>query len=340
MAEDSEIRRPSVGEVLPVIVDDAVKEHFPKESKLKEAKSHGASFWTRTARIDIELSDNTIQSYFMKSSSGELGMSMLRGEYHGAKTIHKYTPKGIPRPVAWGTYKSDPNTHFYLCEFVDMTEELPDVHAFSGLLAQLHRSSAEDKDAPSQFGFEVMTYEGTMYQDISWSKTWEELYRRRLLSFVDQEAASQGPSEELRNLLPELLEKVIPRLLRPLTTHGRSLKPVALHGDIWYGNLATNTATGDPVYFDCSVFWGHNEYDLSSMPIERYKMGHHWMKEYHKFIDPSDPKEDYEDRSILYGISNHLCASTLYPDNDAFRKMAIESMARLIQKYPNGYQGE
>ncbi|KAI0095563.1 Fructosamine/Ketosamine-3-kinase [Nemania sp. FL0031] len=302
MDEHSGIPRPSEGEILPVIIDEAVTEHFPKGSKLKEAKPHGASFWTRTTRIDIELSDNTIQSYFMKLSSGELGMGMLKGEYRGAKTIHKYTPNGIPRPVAWGTYKSDPNTHFYLCEFVDLTKDLPNVHAFSSLLAQLHRNSAEDRDAPSQFGFEVMTYEGTMYQDVRWSATWEELYRRRLLSFIDQEAKSQGPSQELRNLLPDLLDKVIPRLLRPLTTHGRSLKPAALHGDIWYGNLGSNAATGDPMYFDCSVFWGHNEYDLSSMSIARYKMGRHWMEEYHKFIDPSDPKGDYEDRNALYGM--------------------------------------
>jgi protein-ribulosamine 3-kinase len=56
------------------------------------AKSHGASFWTRTARIDVQLADGTPQKYFLKVSSGELGMSMLRGEYHGVKTLHAYTP--------------------------------------------------------------------------------------------------------------------------------------------------------------------------------------------------------------------------------------------------------
>lgn len=184
---------------------------------------------------------------------------MLRGEFEGATTIHRYTPGGIPRPVACGTYKADPNVHFYMSEFVDMVEALPDIHKFSSMLAKLHRDSMADPDAPREFGYHVMTHEGSMYQDISWSATWEDLYRKRFQSFVDQEAKSQGPSEQLDRIVPEFIEKVIPRLLRPLRTHGRVNKPAALHGDIWYGNLATNAATGEPIYFDPAAFWGHNE---------------------------------------------------------------------------------
>ncbi|KAM5356573.1 hypothetical protein ACJ41O_003219 [Fusarium nematophilum] len=232
-----------------VVVDDAVAERFPPGSKVKDARSHGGSFWTRTARIDVELPSGTLQPYFLKTSTGNLGMSMLRGEYEGSKTIHKYTPGGIPRPAAWGTYRSEPNTHFYLCEFMNMREELPEISEFSAMLAKLHHDSMVDKDAPTEFGFHVMTHEGSMYQDISWSKTWEEMYTRRFQSFVDQELVSQGPSEELDEIVPQFMSRVIPRLLRPLGTRGRTIKPVALHGDIWYGNLATNADTGGPVYF-------------------------------------------------------------------------------------------
>lgn len=186
-------------------------------------------------------------------------MSVLGGEYNGAKTLHKYTPEGIPRPVAWGTYKSDPKTHFYLCEFMDMLEALPDIRKFSQMLAKLHHRSMVDTEASKEFGYHVMTHEGSIYQDLTWSKTREEMYSRRFQSFVDQELISQGPSEELDKLVLEIKKKVIPRLLRPLHSHGRTFKPVAVHGDIWSGNIATNAETGEPVYFDPSVFWGHNE---------------------------------------------------------------------------------
>ena len=184
---------------------------------------------------------------------------MLRGEYHGVKALFKFVPEGIPRPVAWGTYKANPNTHFYLCDYIDMIEELPDIRKFCAMLAKLHHESMVSEDAPTEFGFPVVTYEGSMYQDVSWCKTWEESFILHIKAFIDQEKVSQGPSKELDELIPPLLEKVIPRLLRPLQTHGRNIKPVLVHGDIWYGNMATNADTGEAVMFDPSVFWGHNE---------------------------------------------------------------------------------
>ncbi|KAG8415052.1 hypothetical protein J3458_008934 [Metarhizium acridum] len=221
-----------------------------------------------------------------------------------------------------------------------MTQELPDIRKFSAMLAKLHRDSMVDKDAPKEFGFHVMTQEGTMYQDLSWCKSWEEMYTRRFQSFVDQERVSQGPSKELDQILPGFISKVIPRLLRPLETHGRTIRPVALHGDVWYGNLAVDATTGEPVYFDPSVFWGHNEYDVGSMATPRYGLGRDWIVEYHKFFPVSAPEEDHEARNALYAISGHFCASTLYPNNKTLRKMAIEEMKRLLQAYPHGYQGE
>ncbi|KAK8124810.1 uncharacterized protein PG998_000569 [Apiospora kogelbergensis] len=291
-------------------------------------------------RIDLELADGTPYRLFLKTATSDLGMSMLRGEYHGTKAMHKFTPEGIPCPVAWGTYTSDPSTYFYLCEFRDMDEELPDIRKFSSMLAKLHRDSMDSPDSPGQFGFHAMTHEGSMYQDVTWCATWEEFFRRRLQSFVDQELISQGPSEDLDEILPRFMEKVIPRLLRPLETHGRRLQPALLHGDIWAGNLATNPNTGDPIYFDPAVFWGHNEYDVGSMVTPRYRLGRHWMEEYHKFFPISAPESDYEDRNALYAISGHFCASTLYPDNKNFRKMAIEDMKKLLERFPDGYQGE
>ncbi|KID73163.1 Fructosamine/Ketosamine-3-kinase, partial [Metarhizium brunneum ARSEF 3297] len=113
---------------------------------------------------------------------------------------------------------------------------------------------------------------------------------------------SQGPSKELDQILPEFISNVSPRLLRPLETRGRTLKPVALHGDIWHGNLAVNANTGEPVHFDASIFWGHNEYDVGSMATPRYGVGQDWIVEYHKFFPVSVPEEDHEARDVLYAM--------------------------------------
>ena len=183
---------------------------------------------------------------------------MSQGEYEGTKALHQVVPEGIPRPVAWGTYKSNADTHFYICDFIDMIEDLPDVQLFCALLAKLHRESMS-LSPNGKFGFPTMTYEGTMWQDAQWCDTWEESFTRHFKAFVHQEREVHGTDQELETLLSSLYDKVIPRLLRPLESHGRKVMPVLVHGDIWYGNIATKEDTGEPLMFDPSVFWGHNE---------------------------------------------------------------------------------
>jgi protein-ribulosamine 3-kinase len=231
---------------------------LPPGTTIISASPHGSSFWTRTARIDVELSDGSPHVYFMKVATGDTGRGMVRGEYEGVSKLHEVIPEGVPRPVAWGTYKSQPDTHFYLCDFLDMIEDLPDVHAFCLLLAKLHKESIP-RSPNGKFGFHEVTYEGPMYQDTTWCDTWEESFVLRLKASLEQERLVHGSDKENEELLPALYEKVIPRLLRPLQTKGRSVKPALIHGDIWYGNMSTNADTGEPLMFDPSVFWGHNE---------------------------------------------------------------------------------
>lgn len=75
---------------------------------------------------------------------------------------------------------------------------------------------------------------------------------------LDLERAAQEPDEELDKLVSGLFNKVIPRLLRPLTVLG-SIKPVLVHGDMWYGNCSIDTQTGRPIVFDAYAFWAHKE---------------------------------------------------------------------------------
>lgn len=60
------------------------------------------------------------------------------------------------------------------------------------------------------------------------------------------------------------LEKVVPRLLLPLQSDGRVLKPCLIHGDCWDGNTATCARTGEAFVFDVCSFYGHNEYDIGN----------------------------------------------------------------------------
>lgn len=180
-----------------------------------------------------------------------------------------------------------------------MTEELPEVESFTSSVARLHRNSLVNSSG--KFGFHVTTYMGPLPQDNTWCDTWEEYFKRGMIRMLDLERNVQGPSQALEDLTRQLFEKVIPRLLRPLATL-QSIKPVLIHGDLWYGNCCTDNATGKPIVFDACVFWAHNEYEVGTWRALRYRFGKSYIKAYQKYFPVSAPEEDHDDRNALYSM--------------------------------------
>ena len=78
---------------------------------------------------------------------------------------------------------------------------------------------------------------------------------------------SQGPDVELRMLFDQIVSKVIPRLLRPLETGGRQIKPCLVHGDLYSGNVSVDAVTGRPVLYDATCLYAHNECESCSLAI-------------------------------------------------------------------------
>ena len=181
---------------------------------------------------------------------------MVSGEFVSMKSLHDTLPSLTPIPVAWGTYAADSNVHFFLCEFVDMTDDLPDVHALAESLADLHTKGLSPN---GKYGFSVPTLQGTVPQYTAWTDTWEEFFSHSIKLVMDNEEKSQGPDPEVQELCEAILTKVVPRLLRPLETGGRQIQPRLVHGDIWDGNVSTDFVAGRPVIFDATCIYAHNE---------------------------------------------------------------------------------
>ena len=159
-------------------------------------------------------------------------------------------------PYGCGSYATDPNIHFSICELVNMTDDVPEIQAFCRSLAQLHQKGVSPN---GKFGFPVHTYKGTIPQYTEWHDTWEESFHHSMKWFVYVEEKSQEPDEEMRELCQAIFDKVIPRLLRPLETGGRRLLPRLIHGDIWAGNCSTNVDTNQPIIYDGASLYAHNE---------------------------------------------------------------------------------
>lgn len=181
---------------------------------------------------------------------------MMFGEFTSMTLIHGITPTLVPRPIAWGSYEKLEDVHFFLCEFREMRDELPDLETFPAMIANLHRSGTSPN---GKFGFGVTTFHGNTPIDHGWSDTWEEYFTRTTSALLLTEQEVQGRNEEILQLAEPFLKKVIPRLLRPLETDGRSITPALIHGDLWHGNTAMDSETDEPVIFDAASFYAHNE---------------------------------------------------------------------------------
>lgn len=181
---------------------------------------------------------------------------MVSGEFESMCSLHKTLPRLVPTPYAWGTYAANFNIHFFLCRFVEMADELPDVQELSALLAELHQKGVNPE---GKYGFPVPTLQGTIPQYTDWEDSWETFFFKSIQVVMNNEEKSQGSDPEMQELCKATLEKVVPRLLRPLETGGRSIQPRLIHGDIWDGNVSTDLETNTPVIFDATSIYGHNE---------------------------------------------------------------------------------
>lgn len=181
---------------------------------------------------------------------------MMLGEFTAMNKIRAVAPELVPRPIARGTYSTLDDVHFFLCEFRNMTEDLPHIDVFPAMMTELHRNGTSED---GRFGFPVTTYHGNIPIDHGWSDTWEEYFTRTTRLLLDKEREVQGPDERLDGLIGPFFDKVVPRLLRPLETGGRSIRPSLIHGDLWHGNASMDGDTEKPLIFDAASFYAHNE---------------------------------------------------------------------------------
>lgn len=106
----------------------------------------------------------------------------------------KILPKFVPILIRGGIYTSNPDIRFFLCKYMNMTDDIPEVQAFTKTLAKLHTKGI----LPSgKYGFEVPIYKGTIPQYTQWADTCEASFHHPLKWFILAEEKSQGIDEEM-----------------------------------------------------------------------------------------------------------------------------------------------
>src|SRR5450755_1366854 len=195
---------------------------------------------------------------------------MLEAEFTGTTELYKLMPNLIPRPLRWGKLQlSYPETYFFLIEFKDFSNDLPDPVKLGSRVAEMHKSSVSPT---GMFGFHISTYDGAKPQDIAWDSNWASLFTKLLKNAYQQDVRSNGVWKELDDAFQRTVTHLIPRLLGVLQTEGRTLKPCLIHGDMWEGNIGTEVDTGDPWIFDSAVYYAHAEMELGIWTAERHQL--------------------------------------------------------------------
>ncbi|KAL2189944.1 hypothetical protein L209DRAFT_679532 [Thermothelomyces heterothallicus CBS 203.75] len=289
-----------VPERLIEYVDQGVRNKLPPGTQVHGITRSGASYWARTAKIEATDMAGNSTTFFMKVLQSEQGRDIVLAEYEAMSLLYGLKPDMVVEPVAWGAYIEEPDTYFFLCRFYNFSEEeIPGSDDFPKLVAEFHGCS-QSKGA--KFGSPITMYGGRNPQTFPLCESWEECFSRGLDKIFDMEEQAQGPDEEMRQLREGLMTKVIPRLLRPLETEGRSVTPTLVHGDLWDGNVGIDAATGRTLVFDATPLYAHNEYELGPWWPVRHQMGRKYVEAYRRFYGASEPAQDFEDRVQLYAM--------------------------------------
>ena len=194
---------------------------------------------------------------FQCAMPGDRGRMMME-EYSAMAELHKFAPSFTPKPYKWGRFEHSP-TYFFLLEFKNMDSKLPDPEPFCSQLAKLHQSSVSPT---GKFGFHVSTTHGKMPQYMEWNSSWESMFRKILSDLLSLDVNANGPWKDFENVYKRVLSSVLPKLIGPLQSEGRTIRPCLLHGDLWDGNIGIDNQSGRSYIFDASSFYGHNELEL------------------------------------------------------------------------------
>jgi len=275
--------------------------------------------------VPPRVSSSSGKSYYIKAGSPK-DREQYVGEAEALKAMALAAPGLIPSLLALkfvnerGEETEDNGAiPVFISEYKDITSLTNQSGAILGRrLAQELHSYTSSKG----YGFEVPTFCGATRLRNGWYETWERCFDTLVGDLLSTLSARGGHSDLCRKG-QDVRTRVIPALLGPL-----QINPVLLHGDLWSGNTGTDTTTGQPVIYDPSSFYGHNEADLA---IARMFGGvpQSFFDSYHQHMPKTPPVEQYDLRGDLYELFHYLNHTVLF--GAGYASTAQRKMEKLLR---------
>ncbi|KAH9065782.1 fructosamine kinase PKL/CAK/FruK [Lactarius vividus] len=298
----------------------AISPHLLKQLERIEP---GAHFSGKLPRV---LSSSG-KSYYAKFGSPK-EIEQYVGEAESLKAMGSAAPGLVPSVLALGLLdengeetESSEGSPFFISEYKGITPLTERTGAILGrrLATEMHRYTSA-----KGYGFEVPTFCGATRLRNGWYESWEQCFDTLVRDLLSTLSERENYSE-LCHKGQDVRTRVIPALLGPL-----QIKPVLLHGDLWSGNTGTDATTGEPVIFDPSSLYGHNEADLA---IGRIFGGipSSFFETYHQHMPKTEPAEQYDLRGDLYELFHYLNHTVLF--GGGYADSALRKMEKLLRVY-------
>lgn len=222
------------------------------------------------------------------------------------KLIHSLVPRFAPEPYKKGKLKGEP-VYFILMEFKLFADGLPDPVKLGYHVSDMHMKSVSPT---GKFGYFMTTYDGSRTQVVDWDTSWTSFFSKLLAEAYRHDIVSNGHWEELDRVYERAQSHLVPRLIGAVESEGRSIKPSLIHGNMWDGNVRTDSDTANPVAYDSAVYYGHHEMEAGIWRAERHELSEQvFRKEYMRRIKPSEPWEECCDRNLLYSTKTNFMHS-------------------------------
>ncbi|AEO68267.1 uncharacterized protein THITE_2117702 [Thermothielavioides terrestris NRRL 8126] len=243
--------------------------------------------------------------------------------------IYNTLPSIAPQPRGYGKCK-DENAYFFICDYLPINHELPNPERLGKKLAELHKMS---QSPTGKFGFHCTTFDGKLPLNTTWDSNWTSFFTRLVRDVYKLDVEVNGFWKELDDAMQVTFDKLIPRLLDPLTANGRTIKPCLIHGDLWESNIGTDQRTGEVYIFDACSYYAHNEKEIAIWRCEHHNMTEEaYRLEYLENFPKSEPTNEFEDRGRLYAVETLLINSAHFPGS-VTRQRALNELNYLINKY-------
>ena len=183
----------------------------------------------------VELADHRV--VFVKSNA-RAPAGLFAAEIDGLHWLAACDQLHVPRPLAHGD-------DWLALEWFEPGGR-PDPAALGRALASLHSLGAPG------FGYARPNFLATLPQDNTAELDWPTFYIERRVRPLCRRAGLA-------------VDRELDRLRARVDRFGPPEPPARLHGDLWWGNVASRA--GVPAIFDPAVYGGHREIDLAMLAL-------------------------------------------------------------------------